>query len=123
MPRQVQRYKVIRCKTCGKVIKRFDRTKYTNKHVPKEKILDAIRDHYKKHHPRKFKQFAKKAVKTKRKRYGAKMRNHAKWKRRRQKMARKRRKRRKPKGKGWVWNPKIKRWVKRKKRGRGFIIA
>jgi hypothetical protein len=23
---------------------------------------------------------------------------------------------------GWVWNPRMKRWVKRKKRGKGFII-
>lgn len=61
-----KRYKIIHCETCGKVIARFDRTKYPKRHVPKEKILEKIRKHYKKHHPRKFKQFQKKALKTKR---------------------------------------------------------
>lgn len=60
-------YKVITCETCGKEIARFRRSAYPKNHVPKEKILQAIRRHYKKKHPQKFKQFAKKAVATKRK--------------------------------------------------------
>jgi phage FluMu protein Com len=68
MPKgKLPRFKVIRCKTCGKVIKRFDRHKYARHHVPKEDILSAIRRHYKRHHPKKFRTFTKKALKTKRK--------------------------------------------------------
>jgi len=55
--------KVIRCRTCGKVILRYKKPRYS-----KEEILSAIRRHYKKHHPRRFKQFIKKALRTKRKR-------------------------------------------------------
>jgi hypothetical protein len=63
----VPRFKVIRCKTCGKIIRRFDRYKYPRHHVPKDVILSAIRRHYKRHHPKKFKGFQKKALITKRK--------------------------------------------------------
>jgi len=45
------------CRTCGKLIKRRNATK--------EDVLSAVRRHYKKHHPKKFRQFAKKAVATK----------------------------------------------------------
>jgi len=51
---EVPRYKKIHCKACGKVIKAFDRDKYAGWHVSPEDILEAIRHHYKKHHPKKF---------------------------------------------------------------------
>jgi hypothetical protein len=54
MPGKLLRYKVIHCKTCGKVIKRFDRTRFKNRHIPKEKILEAVRKHYKTKHPEKW---------------------------------------------------------------------
>jgi hypothetical protein len=55
MPKgQVSRYKKVHCRTCNKLIKVFDRSKYAGYHVPQEDILDAIRHHYKKSHPRKF---------------------------------------------------------------------
>jgi len=55
MPRgEVARYKKIKCRTCGKVIKTFDREKYPDYHVPPEDIMEAIRHHYKKHHPGRF---------------------------------------------------------------------
>lgn len=58
-------FKEIYCQTCGNLIKRFRRSAYPRGHVPKELILRAIRRHYKEKHPRKFKEFAKKAVRTK----------------------------------------------------------
>ena len=54
--------KVIKCRTCGRVILRYKKPSYT-----KEEILSAIRKHYKKYHPSKFREFIKKALKTKRK--------------------------------------------------------
>ena len=96
-------YKEIHCETCKKLIKRFRRSAYPRGHVPKEKIMDAIRHHYKKKHPRKFKQFAKKAVATKKK--GKSKRS---------------KKPKKPAGEGWKWNKRVKRWVRRKKKGKGF---
>jgi len=59
MPKSKAR--IIRCKTCGKVI--LGRKPYRK---PKELILRAIRRHYKKHHPAKFREFIKKALRTKR---------------------------------------------------------
>jgi hypothetical protein len=53
--------RIIRCRTCGKVI--LGRKPYKK---PKELILSAIRRHYKRHHPRKFRGFIKKALRTKR---------------------------------------------------------
>jgi phage FluMu protein Com len=68
MPKgKVPRYKIIRCRTCGKIIRKFDRYKYPRHHVPKEDILAAIRRHYKRNHPRKFREFVEKALRTKRK--------------------------------------------------------
>lgn len=64
MPRMTG-YKEVTCRTCGELIKRFRRSAYPRGHVPKSLILKAIRRHYKEAHPRKFKEFAKKAVKTK----------------------------------------------------------
>ena len=55
--------KKIRCKTCNKVILAYKKSSYS-----KEEILSAIRRHYKKHHPERFKKFAKKAVATKKER-------------------------------------------------------
>ncbi len=57
------RWKVIRCRTCGKVIQKFDRTKY-NWHVPAGVILAAIRRHYKRNHPKKFRTMVRKATHT-----------------------------------------------------------
>ncbi len=55
MPKgEVPRYKKIKCRTCGKLIKTFDRDKYTGWHVPQEDIMEAIRHHYQKKHPAKF---------------------------------------------------------------------
>jgi len=60
MPKgDLARYKVIHCETCGKIIARFDRKKYSW-HVPKDVILKATRRHYKKHHPKKFASWYKK---------------------------------------------------------------
>lgn len=64
----VPRYKKITCKTCGKTIRRFDRYKYPGHHVPASDILSAIRRHYKRHHPGKFKESVRKGVRTRRKR-------------------------------------------------------
>ena len=47
------------CKVCGKLIKKRNATK--------EDVLSAIRRHYKKHHPKKFRGFYKKAARTRRK--------------------------------------------------------
>jgi len=63
MPGNVPRWKVIHCRTCGKVIRRFDRRRYHG-HVPQNVILDAIRKHYKGEHPRKFRASIRKGVKT-----------------------------------------------------------
>lgn len=57
--------KEIYCRTCGELIKRFRRSAYPRRHVPKELILKAIRRHYKERHPKRFKEFSKKAVRTK----------------------------------------------------------
>lgn len=67
MPRnKVPRYKIIKCRVrgCGKIIRRFDRTRYPGHHVPAERILSAIRRHYKKLHPAKFREMIKKGVKA-----------------------------------------------------------
>jgi len=47
------------CKTCGKLISRGDKSKAEK--------LSAIRKHYKKYHPAKFKKQSKKAIETKKK--------------------------------------------------------
>lgn len=62
MPTKAKKTKTIRCRTCGKVIRVF---RYNRKKIPKGEILAAIRRHYKRNHPEKFKKFAKKAIKTK----------------------------------------------------------
>lgn len=98
-------YKIITCETCGKEIAKFRRSAYPNRHVPKAKIMHAIRHHYKDKHPKKFKQFAKKAVATKKKKKGKSKQS---------------KKPKKPEGEGWKWNSRAKHWVKRKKKGRGF---
>ena len=55
MPKgKVPRYKKVRCRTCGKLIKTFDRDKYAGWHVPREDIMEVIRKHYQRRHPRKF---------------------------------------------------------------------
>jgi len=61
---EVSRYKEIHCKKCGKLIKRFDRSKYADWHVPPAEILSAIRKHYKKEHPITFRRSIKKGVKA-----------------------------------------------------------
>ena len=58
------RYKEIKCQTCGKIIRRFDRTKYPGQHVPAKLILGEIRHHYKYNHPKKFRESIAKGVKT-----------------------------------------------------------
>ena len=63
MPAPVPRWKEIRCRTCGGLIRRFDRSRYAG-HVPAEVILAATRKHYKEHHPGKFRASIKKGVKT-----------------------------------------------------------
>ena len=63
MPGKLPRYKVIHCKTCGKVIHTFDRKRYHG-HVPKEKILEAVRHHYKRHHPAKWAKIVKKSSRS-----------------------------------------------------------
>jgi len=67
MPGKVPRWKVIHCRTCGKVIRRFDRRRYRG-HVPQREILAAIRRHYKKFHPRKFRASIRKGVRTRKER-------------------------------------------------------
>lgn len=68
MPKEkVARFKKIVCRTCKKTIRRFDRSKYKGYKISKADILAAIRRHYKRHHKGKFKEFQKKALKTKRK--------------------------------------------------------
>jgi len=52
-------FTTIRCKTCGKSISRY------KGHIGKAERLKRIRNHYKKHHPSRFKKSAKKMVKTK----------------------------------------------------------
>lgn len=59
---KVPRYKIIKCKTCGKTIRRFDRTKYPGHHVPAGEILAAIRRHYKRNHPGKFRESIRRGV-------------------------------------------------------------
>ncbi len=66
----IPRFKIIRCHTDGKIIRRFDRSKYVGWHVPASDILSAIRHHYHLHHPGKFRVQIKKAVKTRRSRKG-----------------------------------------------------
>ena len=63
---KVERYKRVTCRTCGKLIKRYDRTKFPNHHVPAGVILQDIRRHYKRHHPGAFRESIKKALRTKR---------------------------------------------------------
>ena len=58
----IPRYKVIKCRTCGKVIHRFDRSKYSGYHVPMEDIMSKTRQHYKEHHPKKFKESVERGV-------------------------------------------------------------
>lgn len=65
--RKFKRYKIIKCRTCKATIRKFDREKYPQKRIPKEAILKAVRGHYKKKHPRKFKKSTEKALETKRK--------------------------------------------------------
>ena len=74
-------YKEIRCKTCGELIARFRRSAYPRGHVPKEKILSATRRHYKKKHPRKFRESIKKGVKARmgKRKKGKKKRKGKKW--------------------------------------------
>lgn len=50
---------VIRCRTCGKVIRRYKGS------MSKEEKLSSIRHHYKKHHPKRFRKSIRKAIKTK----------------------------------------------------------
>jgi len=50
----VTRYKVVRCKTCGKIIHRFDRSEYPGWHVSVDDIMKFNRRHYKKWHPKLF---------------------------------------------------------------------
>ena len=68
----VPRYKVIHCKTCKGVIYRFDRSAYKGYHIPVEEIMSKTRQHYKEHHPRKFKESIIKGV---RKRMGLPVKN------------------------------------------------
>lgn len=66
--KKLAKMKVIHCQVrgCGWT-RSFRRSAYPDNHVPKEKILSAIRNHYKKKHPAKFRQMYKKAAKTRRK--------------------------------------------------------
>lgn len=60
--KKLPRYKTIRCTQPQRhVIARFDRKKYKGGHVPVGDIFAAIRRHYKRHHPAKFKQMVRKA--------------------------------------------------------------
>ena len=68
---KLPRFKIVRCRHAthgkeGKVIARFDRQKYHG-HVPKEVILERIRRHYQKDHPKAFKGIQQKIQKTKKK--------------------------------------------------------
>jgi hypothetical protein len=68
---KVPRFKAIHCRhpshgKKGKVIRRFDRRKFKGGHVPQNVILDAIRRHYKRNHPKAFKRIIAKGVKTRR---------------------------------------------------------
>lgn len=57
MPKgKVTRYKKIHCKTCSKLVKTFDREKYVGYHVTQEDIMEAIRLHYKRHHPKRLRE-------------------------------------------------------------------
>ena len=56
------RYKVVNCRTCGRVIARFDRTKYVGYHVSPEDIMSKTRQHYKKYHPGKFRESIRRGV-------------------------------------------------------------
>ena len=49
----------VRCRTCGKIIVRY------KGHLGKATRLKKIRRHYKKYHPKRFKQFSRKAIATK----------------------------------------------------------
>lgn len=64
--KKASRWKVIRCRTCGKVIQKFDKEKYHGD-VPADLIFRAIRQHYKKHHPGKFKESIRKGVQSRKK--------------------------------------------------------
>ena len=65
--KRLARYKVVRCRKCGRIIKRFDRSKYVGWHVPPDVILTANRRHYKNYHPKAFKESIKKGVKSRKK--------------------------------------------------------
>ena len=52
------------CRTCGKTIGRFDRSRYPGYKVPAEVVLAATRRHYKAKHPGKFRASIRKGVKT-----------------------------------------------------------
>lgn len=68
MPKgEVPRYKEVRCRLCGKLIHRFDRSKYPDWHVSSQDIFHYIRLHYKEKHPRKFKESIKKGVEKRQK--------------------------------------------------------
>ncbi|MGP3705239.1 MAG: hypothetical protein ACKD6O_08125 [Candidatus Bathyarchaeota archaeon] len=53
---------VLRCRTCGRVITRY------KGHIGKAERLRRIRRHYKRYHPKLFKEIIRKALRTKRKR-------------------------------------------------------
>lgn len=65
--KKVLRFKKVTCRTCEKTIRRFDRSKFKGYHVPASDILAAIRRHYKRNHPHKFRESTKKGLKTKKK--------------------------------------------------------
>jgi len=55
-------YTVRRCRVCGRIIHRY------KGHKGFEEVMSDIRRHYKKYHPRKFREMIRKALQTKRER-------------------------------------------------------
>ena len=89
--------KNIKCSKCGKRIR-------GTKDVGFKERMAKLRRHRKKYHPKAHRKSIKKALKTKREKG----------------IINKSKKPKKPAGKGWKWNPRVGKYVRRKKKGRGF---
>lgn len=61
------RYRNVRCRTCGTLIHRYDKTHWMGGKVPASVIFADIRHHYKTQHPKKFRESIRKGVEARRK--------------------------------------------------------
>jgi hypothetical protein len=61
------KYKYVKCRFCGKKIRYKSPPKYLTRNGIDPTRLRAVRQHYKKAHPKKWKVIVKKAIKTRKK--------------------------------------------------------